>query len=314
MNQKLKQIESRFAKFRQLNPWRSSFEILYSYFFIAVTIAAVLQISWRLYPLAIIIIGNRIHALALLGHEATHGTLYSNTKLNTWVGRYLCHFPATISHHRYKVQHLLHHRFLGSIEDPDIEFYRPYPNSKIATLRELFVTFLTGRMTLDFWEYYNGFRLPWWKGRNYHVVGKSDQPKLLGYWLVLSLIAVFSNNIIYLLLFWFVPLFCWLPWLQFKVAIEHAPIAIDSSGPIGKTRTILTHPILEKLLFPFHINYHSEHHLFPWVPHYNLPQLSFELTQLEKQPDFAFLKLRQMKLSQGTRELWINADSATKCK
>jgi fatty acid desaturase len=27
------------------------------------------------------------------------------------------------------------------------------------------------------------------------------------------------------------------------------------------------------LLFPHHVNYHIEHHLYPAVPHYNLPRL-----------------------------------------
>ena len=27
------------------------------------------------------------------------------------------------------------------------------------------------------------------------------------------------------------------------------------------------------LLFPHHVNYHLEHHLYPAVPHYHLPQL-----------------------------------------
>jgi fatty acid desaturase len=35
--------------------------------------------------------------------------------------------------------------------------------------------------------------------------------------------------------------------------------------------------LLRLALFPHHVNYHIEHHLFPAVPHYRLPQLHAEL-------------------------------------
>ena len=31
--------------------------------------------------------------------------------------------------------------------------------------------------------------------------------------------------------------------------------------------------------FPHHVNYHVEHHLFPAVPHYRLPELHRELAE-----------------------------------
>jgi fatty acid desaturase len=38
-------------------------------------------------------------------------------------------------------------------------------------------------------------------------------------------------------------------------------------------RTNLVGPLGRLLLFPHHVNYHVEHHLFPAVPHYRLPAL-----------------------------------------
>jgi fatty acid desaturase len=32
-------------------------------------------------------------------------------------------------------------------------------------------------------------------------------------------------------------------------------------------------PIARALLFPHHVNFHVEHHLYPAVPHYHLPHL-----------------------------------------
>jgi fatty acid desaturase len=49
------------------------------------------------------------------------------------------------------------------------------------------------------------------------------------------------------------------------------------SSPLTAARTNTGPAWLEWLIFPHHVNYHIEHHLYASVPHYNLPALHREM-------------------------------------
>jgi fatty acid desaturase len=48
---------------------------------------------WYLIPVSIFIIGNRQHALAILGHDATHKLVSKNNRINYMLGNFLCYAP-----------------------------------------------------------------------------------------------------------------------------------------------------------------------------------------------------------------------------
>jgi fatty acid desaturase len=303
MTGKLKQLESEFSAYRKLTPWNSIFDILISYLIIYLSIYLTLNISNWFYLLALVFIGSRQHALGLLGHEASHGILFANPKFNTFMGKYFCHYPVLVSHQRFKIQHLLHHRFLGGKQDPDLGFYFDYPQKKKVILKRIFWMSLTGQYIFTFAEYYNGFHIPLFSRRKFNLVGKSDHKELLTFWFILISILLYYKLFIYFFLFWFLPLFIWLPWIIFKVSLEHAPITISNS-PFGNSRSIISYKWLEFLLFPLHINYHCEHHLFSWIPHYHLPNVAKKLRQLETNSEFSFLKFRRTNLHTGIQQLF----------
>jgi fatty acid desaturase len=65
--------------------------------------------------------------------------------------------------------------------------------------------------------------------------------------------------------------------LRLRAVCEHGAVA-DLSSPLTAARTHIpsfTVPWLlaRSLLFPHHVNYHIEHHLYPAVPHYHLRRL-----------------------------------------
>ena len=70
---------------------------------------------------------------------------------------------------------------------------------------------------------------------------------------------------------WVLPLVTVLqPILRFRAICEHGAVT-DFSSPLTAARTNLGPAILRWLLFPHHVNYHVEHHMYPAIPHYNLP-------------------------------------------
>ena len=65
--------------------------------------------------------------------------------------------------------------------------------------------------------------------------------------------------------------------LRLRAVAEHGAPS-DVSTPLGAARTNIDLPLWARVaLFPHHVNYHLEHHLYPAVPHYHLPALHEKL-------------------------------------
>jgi fatty acid desaturase len=75
--------------------------------------------------------------------------------------------------------------------------------------------------------------------------------------------------------FWLLPMLTVLqPILRLRAICEHGAVA-DFSSPLTAARSNrsgggLVNALGRALLFPHHVNYHLEHHLYPAVPHYRL--------------------------------------------
>jgi len=85
-------------------------------------------------------------------------------------------------------------------------------------------------------------------------------------------------------LLWLLPLVTVLqPILRLRAVFEHGAVQ-DLSSPLTAARSNLTSGspgnwLARVLVFPHHVNYHLEHHLYPAVPHYHLPRLHRLLQQ-----------------------------------
>jgi len=67
------------------------------------------------------------------------------------------------------------------------------------------------------------------------------------------------------------------PILRLRAICEHGAVR-DFSSPLTAARSNrasggIVNALGRALLFPHHVNYHLEHHLYPAVPHYRLPHL-----------------------------------------
>ena len=86
--------------------------------------------------LAWIVLPGRQLSLAVLMHEAGHGSLFKTKSLNAWVGQWLCALPTLGDLESYARGHASHHRFAGTSEDPDLSNYRAYPINKRSLYRK----------------------------------------------------------------------------------------------------------------------------------------------------------------------------------
>ena len=75
----------------------------------------------------------------------------------------------------------------------------------------------------------------------------------------------------YLLLLWGVPLFTSFAFYTILREVAHHGNA--GAERLGSTRVLHVGGLIRFAVFPYGLDYHLPHHLFPLVPHYRLPKL-----------------------------------------
>jgi fatty acid desaturase len=68
----------------------------------------------------ILIVGNRQHALAILGHDGTHFTLSHNAAFNDFLTNLFCWWPLGLTVSGYRARHYAHHKNTGMENDPEL--------------------------------------------------------------------------------------------------------------------------------------------------------------------------------------------------
>ena len=87
------------------------------------------------------------------------------------------------------------------------------------------------------------------------------------------------------LLLWVLPLATVLQaLLRLRAILEHGAV-VSRSSPFHSARSNLVPVWLRWWMFSHHVNYHIEHHLYPSIPHYNLPHAHKELRAAGKLRD-----------------------------
>ncbi|MCM2282618.1 MAG: fatty acid desaturase [Bdellovibrionaceae bacterium] len=227
-------------------------------------------VSFWFYPFAIFLIGSRIFALSLIGHECVHGLLFRSPKWNSFVGRWLCHFPCLISHSHFGRIHLLHHRYLGETVDPDLYIYQKSWSSPSAWVWNQLTDILTLRSFFAFQSYSNG--LPQRLLGKYPFRGQSDHGLFVLFWIVIVGAFASTDGLEYLILYWLVPYITWGPWV---LLVNHFHHYHDGGVRAGFSRDLIfQNRVWEELLFPLSINFHHAHHMQPHLPHYELRSAS----------------------------------------
>ena len=244
-------------------------------------------------PLMVMVIGNRQLGLFILMHDAAHGLLHANRKVNDRLALWFCGHELGI----YRPYHLQHHRFVQQSEDPDLVLSAPFPITA-SSLRRKIIRDLTGQ---TFFKQRFGMLADQIKAR---AEGVSLWPLLWAeakkqrVFLVLNLagFALFAIAGLWWawVLMWLLPMATWLPLVsRLRNIAEHALIVQNGTDPLRHART--THAgFLERLFIaPYWVNYHCEHHMFTQIPCWNLPlahsmlQAKGVLARMEVQPGYA---------------------------
>lgn len=228
---------------------------------------------WYVYPLAIVVIATRQHAIAVLMHDGAHASLFRRRWLNDLISDLFLAFPLFVSTTLYRRHHLDHHRYLNTERDPDLDAAALQHTS--AEWRRLFLGDVTGLNLLKTVDTLDQFSLlPVLRG-NRTVAAAMGRNRLTLFaccMLALAAVLTLTGGWLAYLLLWILPSLTALSLiLRLRAVAEH--VGCDLDAGIGGTRTVLAGLVEQFLFSPCRINYHLAHHLFPSVPFYNLPEL-----------------------------------------
>ena len=279
------------APLTRLSDTRSAAAVLQTIGIIAIAVGAGLW-AWPGFWLlpVVVVIGIQQHALFILAHEAAHYRLFSDRTVNDAVGR-MVGMVGGISMCTYRVIHRLHHNHLYTDEDPDTAIHGGYPRG-VGYLWKKLGQDLAGWNAWKTFAYF--FGAPALNDATARAARPLDDtsPQLRAAarhdrWFVVALQLVMPLAALtfggrrglgeYAVL-WLVPMLTVLqPILRLRAICEHGGV-VDLSSPLTAARSNRTtgnagNVLARATLFPHHVNYHLEHHLYPAVPHYRLPQL-----------------------------------------
>lgn len=279
------------ALLTRLDDRRSLAAVAQTILFIATAVAFARWVwpsPWLL--LSVVAIGVQQHALFILAHEAAHYRLFARRAANEAVGR-LIGMAGAISMCTYRVVHRLHHNNLYTDADPDIAIHGGYPRG-VAYLWKKLAEDIAGLNAWKTLAYFFGApalndatnraaRPLDDTSSQLRASARADRWLVVAFHLLAPLAAwAFGGwrGLLQYAALWLLPLLTVLqPILRLRAICEHGGVA-DFSSPLTAARTNRTwggvgNRVARAVLFPHHVNYHLEHHLYPAVPHYHLPRL-----------------------------------------
>lgn len=204
-------------------------------------------------------------------HDGVHYRLFRNRRLNDWTAEIVLAWPNLISARAYRKNHFGHHRYLNTPQDPDWARRQGDPTwvfpqhwSRLATvmLRDL-----SGLGAI----YY--LRLALMLLRRDTGVSRGFLVARYGFYVAVVATLAWFGAIHLLLMYWFVPLFTWMTVIfRVRSIAEHSAIE-GSTHAYAQTRSTRASLLEHIFVAPKNVNYHIEHHFYPSVPFYRLPEL-----------------------------------------
>jgi fatty acid desaturase len=218
---------------------------------------------------------------AQLVHESDHGTLFRDPRLNRAFGNLFAYLLGyTRSGHR--TAHMDHHLYLNTDRDPDIIFSQPGASASAmlkGLLSDLFFLSAVKRLL----QYSQSDRAtysvsPWRRltPRYFLQMAGSMIPVAVAQVVLLTIFTVAGGPWAYVLLH-VLPIMTLYP-LQIRIRsiAEHgfeAGYQPTSPQEAWMTRTSRLNFLERFIVAPFGQYLHYEHHVFPSIPNYNLPQV-----------------------------------------
>ena len=253
---------------------RSSFKGLawLAHCWLVMGLAIAVGVAWPVtIPLMVMVIGTRQLGLFILMHDAAHGLLHPNRRINDTAAKWF----GGAELDAYRPYHLKHHRYVQQTEDPDLVLSAPFPVTPASLKRKIWRD-LSGQ---TFFKQRFGPLLNKLKNREPNQAAwplvaqemKSQRVFLITNGLGFALFCAAGLWWAWLLM-WLLPMATWLPLVtRLRNIAEHALVAENNADPLRHARTTRANFFERALVAPYWVNYHGEHHMFTQIPCWHLP-------------------------------------------
>lgn len=267
--------------------WRGLCDVALTWgIILGMLVLAGLHPAWYTILPALVLIGGRQLALAILMHEASHRALSSRRSLNDFVGDWMCAAPMWLTLARYRDHHIRHHSHTASDKDPDLGLVEPFPAPASSLARKVLrdltgvsgLRRVIGLLLMDIgvlsYTAANGAKpISPRPSITQMLCGALRYTGPMLFTNVLLCGGLFAAGIGWTYALWVV---AWLTtfslFARIRSAAEHACVP-QVNDPFQNTRTVRANIFARLTVAPHHVNYHLEHHLLMTMPHYNLPRL-----------------------------------------
>lgn len=246
-----------------------------------------LAIAIPAFALGLCIIAGRQLCLAILMHDASHGTLFKSKWLNDVLADWTCARPIWNDLQKYKAHHFIHHTKTGTAEDTDISLVAPFPCSRASLARKLLrdlsgitgIKFFVGRFLMDAgyvkWTVAND--VVWLPkegvsaGYRVAMFARNVTPTLIVNGLLLAVLWAVGHP--WLFAAWVVAYMTpFALFVRIRSMAEHA-CTEKTADMFRNTRSTRAGWLARATVAPIHVNYHIEHHVMASVPYFRLPQM-----------------------------------------
>jgi len=209
------------------------------------------------YLCAIFVVGNRQHALAILGHDGAHSTIHKNKRFNDFLANLFCFWPLLITIEGYRRLHSSHHKNTGTADDPELLHKKARSPQWDLPFR---FRKLSRYVLLDC----IGYSLP-----DLFIIltfSKPDNP-----WRLLPVVVLHLSLVAISLLFgiWWLPVVWYGSLATSFMIFFRLRLWLEHQGMVLTQRIHLT-PLQGMILSPHKAWLHWEHHRYPALPYHKL--------------------------------------------
>lgn len=234
-------------------------------------ITAAVVVDSLVVRIAAFVMMGRAHAQFLsLMHEAAHRLLFSNKRVNDFVGNWLLGFPSFTSTPAYRRVHMAHHRQEFGPEEPDVPLYANYPVSPASLRRKLFrdVLGVTGAKL---------FRTQLRGLASSDPRVRLTQQKIWGLQIILFACGIATGNAWVYPILWLAPnMTVWRVINRLRSIAEHGGMTAGADRRMS-THAVRQHWLARFFLVPYNIGFHTAHHVDAGIPFRHLPDYTRRL-------------------------------------
>jgi fatty acid desaturase len=210
------------------------------------------------YMLAVLVIGNRQHALAVLGHDGTHFTLHANRKINDFLSNIFCFWPMLITVEGYRKLHFTHHRETGTAQDPELMH-------KAARAPQWDLPLKKEKLSIYAAKDLVGYSVP-----DLLIILMFSRPEKKSLMVAPIALNVIGSASLTAFGFWWVPVMWYVSMATSFMMFFRFRLWLEHQGT-GDTQRVNLNWWQRHLLAPHNIWLHWEHHEWPTVPYHRLP-------------------------------------------